>query len=155
MFQRCGTRIIRACAIPDAGWPIKYISLLPEQKTLGECRECWYWIQHGRSRQSGPGARVLESATTLTNSTLCVHGGSQPYPYLCESTRFLEYTRVRQFGTRMSARSHGVVTGARGVGHRLPWQPEGKPFHPAGGISRKSKPSSQKTLRCILHPCQP
>lgn len=29
--------------------------------------------------------------------------------------------------------SHRVEAG--GVDHRLPWQPEGKPFHPAGGIS--------------------
>lgn len=101
----------RTCAIPDAGWPIKYVSLRTEQKTLGECRECWYWIQHGRSRQRGPSprrcTRVPESATTLTNSAFCVRVESRFAFVLVRINTVFSCGRVRQFGTRTSAATMG------------------------------------------------
>jgi len=104
-------RMTRTCAISDAEWPIKYVSLRTEQKTLGECRECWYWIQHGRSRQCGPSSRrctrVPESATTLTNSAFCVRVESRAASVLVRINTVFSRGCVRQFGTRTSVAAMG------------------------------------------------
>lgn len=39
-----------------------------------------------------------------------------------------------------------TVVATRRVGHRLPWQPEGRPFHPPGGISRGSTSLAARKL---------
>lgn len=65
----------------------------------------------------------------------------QPRLYWCESTPFLARPCASVWHTYVRC-SHGVVTEARRVGHRLPWQPEGRSFYPPGGISRGSEPST-------------
>lgn len=49
--------------------------------------------------------------------------------------------------------SDRVVAEPGRVGHRLPWQPEGKPFHPAGGISCQGRVKQPENPS--LHPPYP
>lgn len=52
----------------------------------------------------------------------------------CDAGNMVFHGCVREFNSSHGRCSHRVAE-AGGVDHRLPWQPEGKPFHPAGGIS--------------------
>lgn len=76
-------------------------------------------------------ARSVNSHTSL-NFSIRVTMRVMRFPVrLCARWEF-NSSAVQPQGGRRSWRGGGVD-------HRLPWQPEGKPFHPAGGISRQGR----------------
>ena len=70
---------------------------------------------------------------------------------LCVKICACESLKVSEAACAGSNRVHwmcGVLDRARRVGHRLPWQPVGKPFHPADGISHRGESTSKTLLDC-------
>lgn len=88
-----------------------------------------WWLRHTATQQrdatAGWGTRGISARATESKPTW--FSGA---PVRVSSTR--------TYSSRCS-HSRRVVAEARRVGHRLPWQPEGKPFHPAGGTSRQGR----------------
>lgn len=145
------TQMTRTCTISDAGWPIKYRSI-PNRKLSENAENAdieFSMAVLSSAVQARVSVSVYLNQRPHSQIPLSAYVWKPAMSVLEESTRFLERSCASVWHTYICC-SHGVVTEARRVGHRLPWQPEGKPFHPAGGISRESKPSSQKTLPCIL-----
>ena len=138
----------RTSAILDAGWPIKYVSLWAARaenswrmQRMLILNSAWPFSPM-RSTSSWRCTRIPESATTFTNSAFYVRVVGPAVSVLVRINTVFSTVVCVQFGTRTFVAATGWLLKPEGWDIGYLGNPEGRPFHPPGGISRRSKPST-------------